>query len=348
MHKFYFLLLLFFSNFVYAANSTDSRDYVLGVNDLVRVTVYGSSDLSTESRLSAAGTINFPLIGEVKLGGLSSASAEKKISEALEKGGFVKQSQVNLVVIQYQSQFVSVLGDVYKPGKYALDRPSVLSDALALAGGTTPNGSDMITLIRSVEGKSVKKEYDIRTLLAQGGDAYNPKVQGDDIIYVNAREVSVLGQVNRPGKYSVMGGVRTVIDFLSQAGGISAGGADKIIVMAQREGKFIKQEIDIDQLYRSGDTTINFELVNGDSIYVPRVPMFYIYGEVQRPGSFRLERNMTVVQALSTGGGLTPRGTERGIKVKRAGKNGALSTLNAKLGDILQADDVLYIGESLF
>ena len=169
----------------------------------------------------------------------------------------------------------------------------------------------------------------------------------DDIVYVNGREVSVLGQVNRPGKYSVASGVRTVLDFLSQAGGVSAGGADNIIVITKRDGKTIKQEIDVDQLYRKGDTSFNVELADGDSIYVPRTPVFYIYGEVQRPGAFRLERNMNVAQALSTGGGLSQRGTERGLKIKR-NVEGMLKTLDVKSGDVLQADDILYVSESLF
>ncbi len=323
------------------------RDYVLGAGDLVRIGVYGSPDLLTEARLSAAGSINFALIGEVVLGGLSPQMAEKKLADALEKGGFVKKAQVNLVVLQYQSQFISVLGDVYKPGKYSLDRPSTLSDVLAMAGGTTPNGSDMITLIRVKDGQTTKQTYDLRDLVNKADPASNPPLLGEDIVYVNAREVSVLGQVNRPGKYSVASGVRTVIDFISQAGGVSAGGADNIIVITKRNGKTEKREIDIDQLYRKGDTSVNFELADGDSIYVPRTPVFYIYGEVQRPGAFRLERNMNIAQALSTGGGLSPRGTERGIKIKR-NIDGKLKTLDAASGDLLKPDDIVMVSESLF
>lgn len=328
-------------------NLTGSKDYILGAGDLVRISVYGSPDLLTEARLSAAGTITFPLIGELTLGGLSSAVSEKRIAEQLEKGGFVKKAQVNLVVTQFQSQFVSVMGDVYRPGKFPLDRPSTLSDVLAMAGGVTANGSDLVTLIRSQAGKTTKQTYDLRDLMKKGDAASNPKVAGDDIIYVNAREVSVLGQVNRPGKYSVASGVRTVIDFLSQAGGVSPGGADNIIVITKRNGKTVKQEIDVDQLYRKGDTSVNFELADGDSIYVPRTPVFYIYGEVQRPGAFRLERNMNVAQALSTGGGLSQRGTERGIKIKR-NIEGTLKTMEAQSGDTLLPDDILYVSESLF
>jgi polysaccharide biosynthesis/export protein len=324
-----------------------SSEYILGAGDLVRISVYGSPDLLTEARISAAGTITYPLLGNVKLGGLSPKASESKLADLLNKGGFVKSPQVNLVVLQFQSQTVSVLGDVYKPGKYALDKPSKLSEVLALAGGASPNGSDVITLIRTKDGKTSKTDYDLRDLIAKADASSNPEMMGDDIIYVNAREVSVLGQVNRPGKYSVSNGVRTVLDFLSQAGGVAPNGSDKIIVMTQRNGKSEKREIDVDALFRNGEIFSNFELSSGDSIYVPRASVFYIYGEVQRPGAFRLERNMTVAQALSMGGGLTVRGTERGIEIKR-NIDGKLKTIDAKAGDLLQPNDVVYIGESLF
>lgn len=324
------------------------QDYVLGTGDMVRITVYGSPDLTTETRVSAAGTLTFPLLGEVTVGGMATGVAEKKIATALEEGGFVKQPQVNLVVLQFQSQMVSVLGDVNKPGRYSLDRPSTLTDVLAMAGGATANGSEIVTVTSLHDGKSEKQEYDLGEWFDHGQVTQNPAIHGDEIIFVQAREVSVLGQVNRPGKYSVVNGVRNVGDFLAMAGGVSPGGADTIIVSLQRDGKTIKHEIDIDQLFRSGNTVANIVLRGGDMIYVPRQPVVYIYGEVQRPGSFRLEHNMSVAQALSLGGGLTLRGTERGIRIKRRDANGVVQTIDAKTSDAMQADDVIQVSESLF
>jgi len=325
----------------------ESNEYLLGPGDLVRISVYGSPDMLTETRLSKDGMITFPLLGEVSIGGLSTHSSQKKIADLLEKNGYLKKAQVNLLVVQYQSLSVSVLGDVYKPGKYALDTPSKLTDVLALAGGATQSGSDLVTLIRTEGNKTVKKELDLRNVIAKADSEHNPRIQANDIVFVNAREVSVLGQVNRPGKYSVTSGVRTVLDFISQAGGVAISGADKVVILLNRAGKTEKREIDLDLLLRTGDTSANLELMSGDSIYVPRAPMFYIYGEVQRPGTFRLERNMTVAQALSTGGGLSLRGTERGIKIKRM-VNGSLNTIDAKSGDFVQADDVVFVDERLF
>lgn len=333
----------------FSANAQDMKqDYVLGTGDMVRITVYGSPDLTTETRVTAAGAITIPLLGDLPVGGLTAADTEKKIATALEAGGFLKQPQVNIVVLQFQSQMVSVLGDVLKPGRYPLDRPSTLTDVLAMSGGATSNGSELVTVTSQRDGKTENREYDLRELFERGQSSQNPIIRSDDIIYVHAREVSVLGQVNRPGKYSVLSGVRNVGDFLSMAGGVAPGGADTIVVSLQRDGKTIKHEIDVDQLFRSGNTAANVELQSGDMIYVPRQPMFYIYGEVLRPGAFRLERNMSLAQALATGGGLTVRGTERGIRIKRRDASGQIQTIEPQPDDKLMVDDVVFVRESLF
>ena len=87
---------------------------------------------------------------------------------------------------------------------------------------------------------------------------------------------------------------------------------------------------------------------SGDIIYVPRAPVFYIYGEVQHPGALRLERDMIVAQALAAGGGLTARGTERGLCIKRRNAKGVLETISAEATTPVLADDVLQVQESLF
>lgn len=251
-------LQLFFSELAPAA------DVQLGPGDVIKISVYGNPDLSLETRISEAGNITFPLVGEVTIGGLATADAEKKISELLEKGGFIRKAQVNLIVTQLQSQQLSVLGQVNRPGRYPVDGRRNIADILALAGGVSTDGGDFITIIRVRDGKTTKE----------------------------------------------------LIDFV--------------------------------ELMKSGDTKKNIELMSGDIIYVDRAPRFYIYGEVQRPGTFRLERNMTVVQALSVGGGLTPRGTERGMVIKRRNEKGGVDVLHPQPTDLLQADDVLQISESLF
>jgi polysaccharide export outer membrane protein len=116
--------------------------------------------------------------------------------------------------------------------------------------------------------------------------------------------------------------------------------------LRKRDGVTTKEIIDIVEIVRSG--AAQPDVAGGDVIYVERAPRFYIYGEVQRPGLFRLERNMTVLQALAAGGGLTARGTERGLRVKRRDADGKLQIIDAQHDDLLRPDDVVYVKESLF
>ena len=322
----------------------EEGNYLLGSGDVLKINVYNNPDLSLETRVTEGGMITFPLVGEVQVGGITSSSAEKKLAGLLENGGFVKQPQINILVVQFQSKMISVLGGVNKPGRYPLDRATNLVDLLALVGGATQDGSDIVTII----GKSGKTEYDLHNIVGKGDGSQNIPLKGGEIVYVHARDVSVMGQVNRPGKYSVVGGVRTVADFLSVAGGINASGSDTATVTTMRDGKIKRFEVDVDSLFRTGDNTSNISLMSGDSIYVPRAPVVYIYGEVQRPGSFRIERNMTVIQALAQGGGPTARGTQRNIQLHRRNATGTIEKLSPALTDLIKQDDVLYVQESLF
>src|SRR5260221_11945966 len=101
--------------------------------------------------------------------------------------------------------------------------------------------------------------------------------------------------------------------------------------MVTRDGKTAKLEINVPTMYRTGDLSRNLQLENGDTIFVQRAPVFYIYGEVQRAGSYRLEQAMTVMRALSLGGGVTPRGTHRGLKTRRSGPEGTFQPGDARL-----------------
>jgi len=254
------LLILLNAMIVVAAGN----DLVLGPGDVIRVSVFDQPDLSLEVRVSEAGTITFPLIGEVSVGGGSTAAAEGKIATMLEQGGFIRNPHVNIIVTQMQSQQVSVLGQVNRPGRYPIDGTRTLSDVIALASGVNPDGGDIVTVIHTQNGKTERAEIDLLEMMHQ------PEVNKDTIITA------------------------------------------------------------------------------GDIVFVERAPRFYIYGEVQRPGQYRLERNMTILQALSAGGGLTQRGTERGVRVKRKDAQGKMAIISVKHDDMLLPDDVVYVKESLF
>jgi len=164
---------------------------------------------------------------------------------------------------------------------------------------------------------------------------------------LQSQMISVLGYVRNQGRYPIEG-KRSLTDVLAMAGGINLDGGEMVTLIRYDDNKSIKETIDVLEMVRSGDLAQNVIVRSDDLIYVERAPRFYIYGEVQRAGTYRLERNMTVIQALSVGGGLTLRGTERGLRIQRRDTEGNLQILNANSSDLVQPDDVIFIKESLF
>ncbi|QID16761.1 polysaccharide export protein EpsE [Nitrogeniibacter mangrovi] len=240
-------------------------EYVLGSGDIIRITVFQNPDLTTETRVSEAGAITFPLVGTVKVGSLTIPAAEQAIADQLRSGGFVLKPQVNILPLQIRSNQVAVLGQVNRPGRYPLETLDTrLSDMLATAGGISPNG------------------------------------------------------------------------------------ADEVVLVGARHGEPLRVTVDIPEVFAKGDFSKDLLLQGGDRIYVQRAPKFYIYGQVNRPGAFRLEPGMTVMQGLATGGGITPRGTEKGLQIHRRGADGKIEVVEPKLTSALKNNDVIYVRESLF
>ncbi len=168
------------------------------------------------------------------------------------------------------------------------------------------------------------------------------------LLTIRGNKVAVLGQVNRPGSYPLETFNTRISQMLAEAGGLAAGGADQVIVTGTRDGRPFRNEVDIDTLYRRDRPDLDIPVAGGDTVYVPRAATFYIYGEVARPGTYRIERNMTMRQALAAGGGLTARGTERRLRVVRRDAQGVPQKESADLNDPVAPDDVIYVNESIF
>lgn len=190
-------------------------------------------------------------------------------------------------------------------------------------------------------------ERKIAQMLRDGGFVVNPQV---NILLTQAfgNLVSVIGEVNTAGRYSLDAAGGHLSGMLAAAGGVGQTGGDFVIVTGTRNGKPFRREVDIVKMSLSGSPADDIELVGGDTLYVNRAPMFYIYGQVQKPGQFRLERGMTVMQALASGGGVTGKGTQRGIVRHRRDASGKVKEDGVNLDDDVQDKDVIYVKESLF
>lgn len=182
-------------------------------------------------------------------------------------------------------------------------------------------------------------------LLEDGGLIKHPQVTVA-VQEFFSQKIPVMGQVNQPGEYRLKGESR-VIDLISQAGGLKDDAADVITVVRKQGGRSVKHQIDLLRFY-GGDMSQNIEVSGGDFILVPKMDRFYIQGEVNRPGMYRLERDMTVMQAISVGGGINNRGSMSGMKVTRHKADGSTQKIGVELTDRLQPNDVLTIKERLF
>lgn len=318
-------------------------DYTLGTGDFVKVTVYGDAELTREIRIAENGILTFPLIGEVRVGGLSTVEAEKKIAEQLQRGGFIASPQVSVVVLQFLSKTVSVLGGVLKPGRYPVTRPSDVKDMIAEAGGIAAEGSEIVTVVRGDK----RSEFDLHDVINQHVGKEDITVVGGETIYVGTRDVAVVGQLLRPAKYGIQGGMRKISDFISVAGGPNENAGEVMFYTTSISGTPVTEQINIDELFKAPNSAQNKQVYPGDVIYVPKAPQVYVYGEVQRPGMYKIDKNMTVMQAIAKAGGLTIRGTQRSVKLHRKDEHNEVIKQTPSLTSVLQDEDVLYIEESL-
>lgn len=334
----------YFLAFLLSVISTVSyADYTLGAGDYLRITVYGDADLQRETRVSEDGVLTLPLIGEVKVGGLTTIETEKRIAEQLKRGGFIANPQVSVLVLEFMSKSVSILGGVLKPGRYPVTRPSDLKDLIAEAGGITPDGSEVITVINGDK----RSEYDLHEIMNQQVKSADTLLKGGEAIYVGMRDVAIVGQLARPGKFGIQGGLRKISDFIAQAGGPTEAAGETLFYTTSISGAPTTEEINIDKLFRTPSSEINKQVHPGDVIYVPVAPQVYVYGEVQRPGMFKIDKHMTIMQAIAKAGGLSVRGTQRSVKLHRKNAAGEVVKLKPDLSGTLQDEDVLFVEESL-
>lgn len=199
----------------------------------------------------------------------------------------------------------------------------------------------------AASGKTTMElEEAIAVRLIGGGFIQDAQVSVTVLDHVS-QQVSVLGHVKKPGRYP-LDSDSSIVDLIAMAEGIDELGDNKVVVTRTVNGKSKKQELDLRDYMENNQNTAPFKMQQGDVVYVPKASMFYIYGEVQHPGSYRIEPDISVVKALPIGGGLTLRGTENGIVVKRKNGSGDLQEVDVELGDVVLKDDVIYVGERWF
>jgi len=240
-----------------------SQDYVVGERDVLRITVYDNPDLATVARVSGEGTISFPLIGEVKVAGLTIPQISARLAELLSNG-YIVNPQVIVFIEEFRSKKATIIGEVRSPGLYEL-----------------------------------------------------------------------------PGQM-------TFLELLSRAGGLTKDAGDKAVVkrkLNQGEQSFT---LDLKRLVEMGDTSLDINLQDGDSVYIQKAGFFYVTGEVKKPDAYKFEEGTTVLKAITMAGGFTDKAAEKRIKIRR--KNGDKEITVEKVGhdELIRPDDVIIVPESFF
>jgi polysaccharide export outer membrane protein len=249
------------------ANAT----YVVGAEDVIRITVVGEQEMSGTFKVEADGTINYWRLGRVNVSKRTVREIEDQITKLL-LGGYLIRPQVSVGVEQFRSRNVFVVGDVVRPNKYALSGETTLLEVLmTMAGGPTAAAGNQVRILAS---KSPE-----------------------------------------PGAIAP--------------------------VLPDSENMIERATVDLRAL-RSGQLRTNIMLQDGDTIFVPPADRFYISGEVRNQGNHILEKGMTVGQAIATAGGLTEKGSDRRMKIRRQLAPGKFVLINVKMTDpVLPGDEVI-------
>jgi len=168
------------------------------------------------------------------------------------------------------------------------------------------------------------------------------------LVQSRSQQVSVLGEVRAPGRFPI-DSTTSLLDLLAAAGGTTETSGDTVFVIRRdMAGNLERHAVSLRGL-EDGRQSLQFLVLRGgDAVFVPPAEQFYIYGEVQTPNMYRLEPEMTVLQAIARSGGLTPLATTRRIQIKRRLADGTVVEGKVELADRVQPDDVIYIREGRF
>ncbi len=295
--------------------------------DVLSITVWGEEGFGQECQVNGAGTISYPLLGDIAAAGATVAELEGRLSEGL--GKYLRHPQVSVTVKAYGALGMSVfvLGEVKSPGVYPLVSSAGLMQAVAAAGGVTREASGQVTIARPRTGEM--QTTDVGQALAGRQSSRGMTLEPGDVIMVNrkpeadqSRRYSVLGEVPTPGMFEMpLEGEVRVLDAMEKAGLLARGasgaaqtaGAEpqEMLRSADLEHAMLTRgevmaPLDLAALLR-GDTSQNLLLQAGDVLTVPRRMLIsvYVLGEVRTPGRQSLPPTATVLDLLNAVGGVT-------------------------------------------
>ncbi|MDR7485368.1 MAG: SLBB domain-containing protein [Armatimonadota bacterium] len=291
--------------------------YVLGPEDVLEISVWGYPDLTRVVAVLPDGRISVPLVGAV----MAAGQTVEQLTRTLVRGfaRYIREPQVTVIVKEFRKVRASVLGQVARPGTYALPPGARLLDLISAAGGLTEVAS--VGDAQLLRGGRPAVTVDLDRVLAGDPEA-NVELTGGETLVVRedlVNIVNVAGEVVKPGRYRLKGEMR-VLDVLLLAGGLT----EKASVTAARLVRGGEaHSLALDALLLRQDMSHNVRLRPGDTLLVPEETnnKIYVLGDVNSPGVFPLRGEVTLLQAVAMAGGPVQRGpaTARTIHIVRRG-----------------------------
>jgi polysaccharide export outer membrane protein len=293
--------------------ASPAADYEIGPGDVLKVVVLGQAEMTGSFTVDTEGMVGFPILGKVKASANTTLELERKLTILLADG-ILKRPQVTVTVAEYGSQKVFVTGEVLRPGQYPLKSDRTLLALLGEVGGLGPNVGHEVVVVRPPAGSS---------------GASGPPVP--------------LSLTDVPAPASAPSSGAPEATTTGAAPTAPAAGVPGLPFLAPGSEVFRISLLEL----QSGNPEKNIPLRAGDTVYLPKAAQVYVMGSVARPGSYRYQEGMTVMQALTLAGGATERGSAGRTKVMRI-VDGKKVERKAKATDLVLPEDTLVVPERFF
>ncbi len=248
--------------------------YIIGSADVLFISVLGNKELDTVATVTPAGTISFPLVGDVQAAGLTAEELADRLTRALAKK--IRNPVVSVSLRQINSYRVYILGSVAKPGVVSSKSEITLLQALAISGGVVP-GADL-TLAYVARGNE-RLNVDFRKLLMEGNLSHNIELKPEDVVVLPANprnEVFIMGEVRSPGPLPLDRESQfTILKAMARAGGFSQFAKPSGTIIIREEGG-VKRiiPVDVEEIMENPKEAKDVLLQPGDVVIVPQGGLF--------------------------------------------------------------------------
>jgi protein involved in polysaccharide export with SLBB domain len=270
----------------------------------------------------------------------------KTVVTARLADGYLVAPKVTVFVKEFRGKKAAIIGAVRRPGLYTLKGEATFLELLSLSGGLTERAGPEAAVKRntpSAEKGEKRISIDLERLVGEGDTSLDIQLVDGDSVYIGtAGEITVTGEVHRPGTFTYEKGM-LLETAVTLAGGFT--------LDASKENISITRKIDGREevlTFVYNDRLLLSPIDEGDRIHIPDLGVFYVTGEVMRPGEYKFERGTTVIKAVTRAGGFSVRASKGRMKIRRK-VNGKDEVINKmRLDDPLLPDDVLVVPESFF